>query len=981
MSKIYAPVYYIKYNKNPECAIINKKSIPEEQFCLPDKEHVIKMGPIEFTLNHYETCTTLSLSLSIKNNDFPDKIFVARSDYSDPLEYEKYELNNTVAVWLDESNIIYAKPNTAITFEGLKPNSIYRVHIGFVMERYYTTTVYIETAYLLGKLTSIGVKDIEFSSMGNRDYPVIWYSDHNESKRTIYAGYKESEYIDHIGEMNIYMQYKDMPDSVTIIPRIPIYAHWRDTEMDISGTTCTVLPIIDIYNEAVIKRLKISISLQDIAYDVVYNKPAKFSNLRNNTEYDVSISVSLDDAKSTFSHRMHTYGITSTYVKEVGSNKLEVILTQHEAWYKTFTNRRHSQFLHYEITAISGDYNVKYTNQGVTNKDISIVTLDKLIPNNYFIFIFKLENCYDYDGNLDVIATFGEKMSDVVHPEKFEATVTGKTITITPHIYQYNWNYSKELHWKALAYELDGSDNLAVEPYSTSMGHTTKDIMEPIVLSAMPGTTYRILFEATDNDGNIIQMESIEPTTYGIIIMGAPSVDINNSNHNPSIRTTCLDNYKLKYVEGMKDKNVPQNISMSSEVVWRIVNVEGLELERSIVSLFEENPRSINTTIGNLKPDTKYYLQAYLKNVMYNNEYDTLTIHEFTTSSMINNISAKLYPTGTTLKVLLDYDNSTSRENTVLITGFILRNSKIIAKDYFDSKDTTHEVEFGRRLYFTGLEPNTQYTLILSGIDNEGNSLSIEHGSFKDNKDSYAFNTYSIEAKSIKINTKSITAIITLNAKDNVSTHCKLFKINKDSSETLISNTTEFLPPNTSNLINCDNLEHDSRYEIRLSTDEYKNEINDNDVTKIIKFRTKRLSFDIDGQQRTMSSARFTIIPTADGNDITDISNIRFVEDKCNLRINYYQKIESSKTFEYNDNKLFIAFDNLDSDTYYVFDIAITDGHNISEQKFSILTEKGHVMISNGFKFFKAIPYIFHNGRFINSIPFIRRLGKWIKTK
>ena len=69
--------------------------------------------------------------------------------------------------------------------------------------------------------------------------------------------------------------------------------------------------------------------------------------------------------------------------------------------------------------------------------------------------------------------------------------------------------------------------------------------------------------------------------------MGVPSVDINNSNHNPSIRTTCLDNYKLKYIEGMKDKNVPQNISMSSEVVWRIVNVEGLELERSIVSLFE----------------------------------------------------------------------------------------------------------------------------------------------------------------------------------------------------------------------------------------------------------------------------------------------------------------------------------------------------------------------------------------------------------
>jgi len=955
---------YVKYNKNPQRHDRLLKNIPIVDQLLPDVPKQVTIGPLSFNITHFETCTSVSLKISVNN---PRNVsFIAQSDYSEPSEDEQLNLNGKIALWLDKSNIVYTDPDEEVIFEGLHSKDVYSLSIGYYDgTQYYHNTLYFDAAFLEGELISIGVKDVTFKVNSNRNYPIEWSSDHNNEIRTMSVTDIGTEYIDHIGEMNIVLEYEDMSDSEIYILKVPIYAHWKDTQIKLSGTTCIVLPVVDIYNEAVRDRLYISISLQDATYFLKQGEEATFCDLTNDTEYDVDVSVSLEDAKSQYAHRIHTYGI---YVQPelIGSNKVIVKMTQKPAWYETFIGGgfvRTFPILLYRVNASAGTHHLEYFIKGTEGALECFITVPELIPFEEYTFVFRLEECFNTFGEMDCIATLFEKSKDVVHPEEFDATVTGRTITIKPIIFPDKWNYSKSLEYTAYAYKRDEyeRDPENCECDASVTGLAKPDELGYIILeNVKSGTDYFVKFEAKDNDGNIIFLVPLFPTTYGLRI----SLEDND------IRTSCIDNCVITYIDGRKNIDIPQNTSVASEVVWFLAK-DDTRLDEYCINLYEQNPKYVDSTIGMLKYDTEYKLYAYITNVVdHNNICDTIEEYTFTTKDIAKDISATLHPTGTTLTVDLDYVKSTSVSNSIIINGFVKFNDNIIAKAYFDSATSSK-----KQLHFIDLLPDTQYSLVLYAIDNDGNSLTIDTGSFKDNKYIYEFKTYSINVSQLNRSTKAVTWVATYNSED-LSEESISFKIKNCQTGKIHAEGSSF----NGNPVIVSGLDQDSDYKITIYNDRFLNENNTIDVTKDVYFRTKILGFGNTISDKTSSSITFKIIPTSDGmefyKDPVMNDRVTFCESGCRIE-NVPEEIVQ---FDYSDG-MYITLSGLDTNKSYIAHVAITDGYNIIYRTVYGSTGNANVWLSNGFKFFKSIPYIFHNGRFIKAIPFIRNLGKWVKTK
>ena len=953
-----------------------------------------KNNEIALRMRYFCTGTTIVLGLS--QYEASQKIFYASSDFR--LEDNSNKYRNKVAIWFDESNIQYVDPsiNEKVRFENFEPGKVYQMFIGYINENneYIRDSVYVETWGIKISLVKNGSMYVTCNLTSNYFGEFEFWSDQDSNKRSLSTlDYNESinfkERLHEREYITIYAQVKDMPDTLCEIPKIYIPFLFKGFRSEVSGSTAKILPLIECTSTIGLKWI---IGYNNKIYSGNINDYAKIDNLNMGQWHELTCNIIYTntedsglDYNDAIDFKIKTYGINIVSIKEININYASIELEQTKAELiiedndnldllvdTNFSDKEYGALVYKLINEESNEYDtsVSLGEYETSDNNLYISNLEPVTSYRLYAYLINVRSCIDNKN--DAITYVDFTTQDVVHCDLPEITVTGSTCKVLPVIKE--WNYSLKLIY---SFNIRNANGIGYQSERIVINSTDDNIESTLVTNLHPGQSYYVQFEAKDNYGNIIVMPNVSIKTYGI----------NASVPTNSIHSTFVDNFVFTYVNGMKnfrDMQLPIKkdscryyLTSAEDIMEYIIYPKKIPFTNDSDSCYQE----FDNTEYKLKPNTEYILWTYIDSIKdYNGELDTLNKFIFRTAQCAKNIRHAESFTGTTISVYIDWDEPSQLKERNYITNIYAEIYD--SNNLFIDRKVIHEPD---EIKFINLDNGKKYTIVIYGNDSEGNSTS-DYMTFKDNNPSeFEVITYQLKFTQLETSTRALRFKVDLNypLPENNKIEYALFQDNEE-----IISWDEHKTVDIDQLRQYPNLKQDSSIELCVRLNNIFDENGDLDViTYTNNLRTKIFSIEILDSETDINSALLTWQAYSNDYPISRdfITNfkIRPIIEECRawkdaevIHVEYYPA-------EYTKDENKLLFDNLHHDAGYKFVIAITDGYNtITSKPFTKKTTSSVIRIYDSLnnKWIKAVPFIYHNNRFIKSECYLYTKNHWRLT-
>jgi len=940
-----------------------------------------KTDDLKVKVSYIATGETATVKVSMDNVNYN---YWAHSDYNIETLTDRYK--SRIAIWLDESNIWYPKKDESIKFENLRCGATYKLNIGYMLVdgTYITDAIYIQTWKLNIILTEIHSRHVICELSSNYPGRYEWWSDQDSTKRTTQNGLTKiniSEFVDHRDFITIYARILGMDDTRSAEEKIYIPLLYENSEINISGTSIIIKPKIN--TEYTDNEISWAVSIEE---ENIYNEyklsqnVAFISNLKPATHYELKVIIKykspeqgiLSDYEDVYLYKITTYGahVIDEIDKKINSFKLQLAETIAEC-YQAIDVFNINPFYHknYNVFVVKKDDNGNYDTSNHTGKviidqndeTVEVLNLEYNTEYRVYIYLDEVKNFINY--NNDTFIYYDIHTLDIVKCGEFECNVTAKSCTITPIIEA--WNGSSELYIKTKFYCEELNDIQAIDTILFK-----NDIHNIFIDTLKSGYKYQITFEAYDNYRNEISINPLEITTYGVHV----------EFEDEWIHTKYVDYIRFRFIEGMKSATVKQRAGLASSCRWWISSdpndSESIIFGPYDLNLSIENP--FDYLMGKKEyiflPNKTYYMYTMINGITLNGINDSIICYPFTTKNCISNINYSTNISGTTINLHLDYIEPKIKdyEYNLNIKLYDSNNIEIANADISSLQD----------ILFTKLINGGKYRIAITGYDSEDNTTSNYITINGDNI--FYVETYKLLFSNLESSTRAIrwTTASNLPLPEDSKIESIIQYNDNDFKDNWLYNYKIDINKQTT----LDKINHDTTVDIALRVNNIVDENGNLDIILYSKgIRTRKLSVEIKDATFDANNAKLKYDIYSNSTKINKdpivLSNIRVLKDKSYAWEYENEDSEKIQAIEVNDTT--INFTDLKLDTTYNFIIAATDEYNTVFSDSYINNTVPHVVyIYNRIKqmYEKAIPYLFHNGRFVKTSIYIYHNNKWHET-
>ena len=622
---------------------------------------------------------------------------------------------------------------------------------------------------------------------------------------------------------------------------------------------------------------------------------------------------------------------------------------------------------------------------GSTNFNGSEVKVTGLQPSTGYRLYVYLTNCKDFEGKYDAVGYIDFTTEAVAIPGLFQARVTGTSITVTPNIIR--WNNTSSLDINTSFSTVAGVDESGRAIRGTLIDNgaslvTPSNLMQTICYELETGTKYLVEFSCEDDEGNEIEIEPIEVVTYGIVI------DMDDAIEHTRTCEKCM----IKYIEGERMSNTPQDTTRGAAVCWFITEAtdsNNIVIDPSYINCRRSNPYYLTTSPPVLKPGNSYTLSVYIEGVLFDGLPDTLTSVQFQCVDTAYYLSGETKATGTTILFTPTWIDSPSPGNVVTIIAGLYKEGVFIEQKQSIYKDIP--------ILFTGLERGQYYTIVYTAKDNEGNT-SADYITYNPMYTGVIDElTYKLLFSVFETTTRSLFAIVESNRPD-LPDYTMVDYYIAQGGNILMNFGDRRANPNSA--IFYYHLIHNAPVEFGARFTTLKDQNDDYDTTEYASTTTKKLTLEYQGYEASPHALATEWYAQADGKTfITDQFSdypIRFEYDKI--------EIVPVKRGEVGDDygnytihrgfptttptiKTYIPlykryFDKLTAGRSYRITMWITDGVNeaSAEGIATTLVPTVRIYSTKDNKWHKAMPYIVHNSYWYAAPAHIYTDGRFLET-
>ena len=622
---------------------------------------------------------------------------------------------------------------------------------------------------------------------------------------------------------------------------------------------------------------------------------------------------------------------------------------------------------------------------GSTNFNGSEVKVTGLQPSTGYRLYVYLTNCKDFEGKYDAVGYIDFTTEAVAIPGLFQARVTGTSITVTPNIIR--WNNTSSLVINTSFSTVAGVDESGRAIRGTLIDNgpslvTPINLMQTICYELDTGTKYLVEFSCEDDEGNEIEIEPIEVVTYGIIIDMEEAIE----------HTRTCEKCTIKYIEGERMSNTPQDTTRGAAVCWFITDAtdsNNIVIDPSYINCRRSNPYYLTTSPPVLKPGNSYTLSVYIEGVLFDGLPDTLTSVQFQCVDTAYYLSGETKATGTTISFTPTWIDSLSPGNIVTVIAGIYKEGIFIEQKQSTYKDIP--------ILFTGLERGQYYTIVYTAKDNEGNT-SADYITYNPMYTGVIDElTYKLLFAIFETSTRSLFAKVESNRPDLPEETMVDYYI-AQGNEILMNFGDRKVNPNSN--IFYYHLTHNTPVEFGARYTTLKDQNDDFDTTEFATTTTKLLTLEYQGYEASPHALATEWYAQADGKSfiVDQYSNypVKFEYDKISIvpvkrgeiGSNYGNYVIHRGFPEKDpDVKVYIPlykryFDNLTAGRTYRITMWITDGVNeaYAEGIATTLVPTIRIYSTKDNKWHKAMPYIVHNSYWYAAPAHVYTDGHFLET-
>ena len=929
------------------------------------------------------TATGESTTVKVSTNSVSYNYW-AHSDYNIETLTDNYK--SRIAIWLDESNIWYPKNDETTKFENLQCGGTYKLNIGYMLSdgTYITDSIYIQTWKFNIILTEIHSRYIVCELSSNYPGKYEWWSDQDSTHRITEDGLTKvniSEFIHHRNFITMYGQVLDMDDTRDMEEKIYVPLLYVNSEIDISGTSLSIKPNIDtdyVGNEII---WAVNIESLDIYKEYTLDDAIVCINgLEASKRYKLDIIIKykspeegvLSDYTDTYEYYITTYGahVIEELDKNINSFTLQLAETVGECYHpvevfnnNSFTHKIYKAFV--VKKSPNGTYDTsQYAGRVIIdqeNETLQAINLERNTDYRIYIYLDDVKNFINH--NDDTFIYYDIRTLDTVRCGEFEASITAKSCTITPNIER--WNGSNKLYIKTEFYCEELND---IQIVNTEL--SLNNIYNIFIDTLKSGYNYKVTFEAYDDYNNEITINPLEITTYGLHI----------ELEDDWIHTRYVDYIKFKFIEGMKSATEAQRMGLASSCRWWVSSdpndSESIIFGPYDITLSVQNP--FNYLMGKQEsiflPDKTYYIYTMINGISLNGINDSIVCYPIKMKNSIRNITYSSRVSGTTVAVNLDWEESNSKKYEC--------NVRVDVYDDNIGIMATTIIQHPQELVFTKLTNGKKYRIVITGYDSENNTTS-DYITINGNNIFYV-ETYKLLFSQVETSTRAIKWVTTSNIP--LPSDSKIEYIIQQNNGIFADNWNQDDNVKINKISILDKVPHDTTVNIALRVDNIVDEDGNPDVISYSKgIRTRKLSIEVldsilDGDKAKLYYSIYSNSTKINKDPIT-MSSVKVLPEESYA--SYFEGLSSYDTI-YADNVTdeYVEFSNLLLDKKYFFTLTATDGHNLVFSYYTNNTPKHviHIYDSTKHKYVRAIPYIFHNGRFVKSNAYIYHNNKWRET-
>lgn len=911
-----------------------------------------------------------------------------------------WEDESKVSIWLSDGTSIVRKAvsvviDEAYTFKDLEPGKEYTVFAGCIDStmNVYNTNACILTYKIEAKPNYRTATTHDFNLKCNYPCTIEYWID--DQTRHYIAEYKnvDNEYVLFDGILfeelkdtpnTMYIQVAEIPDT-KIDLSLPHYRELKSFNIECKQESLYIAPVFTSGSSEGME-WKMGIRRRDDigqpnpkfydGYAFAYNLDTglDISDYARGTDYIVYFTVSYNNSAYI---KQYTYIFTTPNVTiddtEIGTNSIKFLYSIIPLKLIDVTNNS-EQILSKCVLHVKSNSNigsaVAMYNEIPKNMTISeefgyveIKNLDMDKEYDLFVYITQDEND---DISENTIAykclPFNTKLTAEIEP--IVSKITGRSISILPYV--KSWNGATMLKIKCSLYTASTLESKLVSTKWCNL--TPKNTNSPFEFAGLDnGKAYKAVFDVYDSEDNKIDLKDIIIKTYGLILsLGDP-------------HSSYVSQSKLKYIDAKID-GIFQEKNMN--VRWYITPSDDSNkvLDTGVIAIGNSLVTEITTNNKKLQPEHTYNLYAFIEDVIYNGNSDTLISIPFITSSCAKGIQISTQATGTTITCDVSWRDPGLEGYSLNVLCMLMSGKEIVRRYEITSAGNSNIYQ----IQFTGLKLDTEYSVVPYAYDNEGNTSDDRINFIDPDSETYYVKsldvterTYSVEFGDINVSTSAVNCRLQLNKElENTIYEYQLIK-NMDQN-VLIDWVSTHLKSYGFNIMDLD---HDTFYTLKVRIKDMYDENGKNDCVNEIQFKTQKLEGLITVNYTTLDHLSVSVVGIVNGSkrkydSVTDVT-YRITKAKLyNIDNPRYAIYGSISDFN-------ISFSGLTPNTKYKPEIWITDGHNTVLCVEDILqTYSSSMMIysKDGDEMIKALPYVFDGKRFVKAQPHIFTDNRWVAT-
>jgi len=817
-----------------------------------------------------------------------------------------------------------------------------------------------------GELINVRQNYVTFILRVSKECDVEWWSDHITDVRTthIIDELELTEDLKYPGYCTIYARVAQQSGTEIQIQNIVVpFVYDGFEQKHISATSAQINPIFTGHQfSSAINGISWTGYVLDQVVHGTRNETVEYKDLEPGEEYTFRVDYRWDNIREPdLSYTYTDIAKFSTYRVDIDSYELEnnEITAHIKQTVGTFQGQQLEKRAYKAFCILESDVdnidNAKRQGYVIIDNENDLITVKYLLPNTSYRLYVYLDKCVNLNNTSDCITYLDYTCLKMVEIERYDISMTAKTITVTPVVKAWNASESLTINYTLLRPGYAVSDGkkqqtISIGGYGDSISFT----------NLTPGTKYMLVYSGIDNRGSKIDQEVQYVYTY----------EIRWNIFSDNIHSTYFKESQIVYFPG-KINDTEKDPNKANQIKYFITpkgDMDTIILQGNVSA--SSSAATIYDLPKKLKPDTEYTAYMYIDNLLYNGVNDSIVSYDFKTLKCANNLEGFLYTTGTTASLRINYEPSSIIGYELYVHIVLYLNNEVI----YSVKRTTKN---GDVFNFDNLIPGETYDLFILAEDNEDNTSDINNGSIHIINPYIPCTTYLLDFVIEATSTRGVL----LNTHPNIPLHDgEVIEYYIEQDGNVISNWE--MSNGADQRLSYTFLQHDKPLVLGCRVSNMKDFNGEYDTIQMKNSYTKLLNVEI--LKATKPDVRTIIIQYKTCSNTLEIDRdpisldpILVVDAKatCDGVDKEYPGISSG----YKE----ITFNNLVSGIDYDIIMSITDGVNtVYSEVFNTATNASVVYIYSidGPKYFKAVPYIYHNGRFVQARCLIFHNKRWTET-